>query len=105
MSFGNLQEKINTVCPNYGLNSDGTIWFTPQATEQQKAYAQALMAQWQANPSAFVDYKEERRKLYEERGATLTDCVHAIMDHLAGDDAKLNEVQVIRAQVKSEVSK
>jgi hypothetical protein len=31
------------VCPIDGINSDGVIWFKTEATDEQKAEAQALM--------------------------------------------------------------
>lgn len=45
MTLGELNDLIKAVCPITGINSDGAIWFEPEATEDQKAQAQALMDQ------------------------------------------------------------
>lgn len=43
MKLHELDELIKAVCPISGINSDGVIWFLPEATPAQKAAAQALM--------------------------------------------------------------
>lgn len=43
MRLFELDELIKAVCPISGINSDGVIWFLPEATPAQKAAAQALM--------------------------------------------------------------
>lgn len=43
MKLYELNDLIAAVCPIEGINSDGIIWFKPQATEIQIAAAQALM--------------------------------------------------------------
>lgn len=44
MKLWELDEAIKAVCPIDGVSSSGTIWFKPEATEEQKTTAQALMA-------------------------------------------------------------
>jgi hypothetical protein len=43
MKIHELDQLIKTVCPISGINSEGVIWFLPEATPAQKAAAQALM--------------------------------------------------------------
>lgn len=43
MLIHELDQLIQAVCPIDGLSSNGEIWFKPEATEEQKAAAQALM--------------------------------------------------------------
>lgn len=43
MKLSELSQSIAAVCPIDGINSDGVIWFKPDATDEQKAAAQALM--------------------------------------------------------------
>lgn len=43
MKISKLTELISAVCPIIGINSDGVIWFKPEATDEQKAAAQALI--------------------------------------------------------------
>jgi hypothetical protein len=43
MKIEELDQLIKTVAPIYGINSDGVIWFRPEATDEQSAAAQALM--------------------------------------------------------------
>ena len=43
MKLYELNGLIEAVCPINGINSDGVIWFLPEATLEQKAAAQALM--------------------------------------------------------------
>ena len=43
MKLYELHELINAVAPIDGCNSDGVIWFKPEATEEQRAAAQAIM--------------------------------------------------------------
>ena len=43
MRLFELDELIKAVCPISGINSNGVIWFLPEATPAQKAAAQALM--------------------------------------------------------------
>jgi hypothetical protein len=43
MKLYELDELIKAVCPIEGINSNGAIWFLPEATPVQKAEAQALM--------------------------------------------------------------
>ena len=45
MKLYELNDLISTACPIDGINSDGVIWFKPEATDEQKAVAQALMYQ------------------------------------------------------------
>ena len=45
MKLHELHEKIAAVCPIIGINSDGKIWFSPVATENQKAQAKNIMAE------------------------------------------------------------
>lgn len=45
MKLGELDALIRSVCPIDGINSDGEIWFRPDATDDQKALALALMNQ------------------------------------------------------------
>ena len=43
MNLPDLDTLIRTVAPIDGINSDGAIWFKPEATDEQKAAAQAIM--------------------------------------------------------------
>jgi len=43
MKLCELNDMIALVCPITGINSDGVICFKPEATEEQKAAAQAMM--------------------------------------------------------------
>lgn len=43
MKIYELDQLIKIVCPIEGVNSDGAIFFKPEATDEQKAAAQALM--------------------------------------------------------------
>ncbi len=43
MTIDALDQLIKTVCPIDGINSNGVLWFKPDATDEQKAAAQALM--------------------------------------------------------------
>lgn len=45
MKISELDAIIKAVCPIIGINSNGVIWFAPEATDEQKAAAQALMDQ------------------------------------------------------------
>ena len=45
MKLYELNSVIAAVAPVEGINSDGAIWFRPEATDEQKAAAQALMDQ------------------------------------------------------------
>lgn len=49
MKLNELNDIIALVCPIYGINTDGVIWFKPEATEAQKAEAKAIMDQHKAN--------------------------------------------------------
>ena len=46
MNILDLLDLISAVCPVDGINSDGVIWFKPEATQQQQDAATALMAQY-----------------------------------------------------------
>lgn len=43
MNLINLHHLISAVCPIDGISSSGRIDFKPEATDEQKAAAQALM--------------------------------------------------------------
>lgn len=43
MKIEELNDAILAVCPIDGLNADGIVWFKPEATEDQKQAAKALM--------------------------------------------------------------
>ena len=43
MNLYQIDEAIKAVCPIDGINSEGVIWFKPEATDEQKAAAQAIM--------------------------------------------------------------
>lgn len=43
MKLFELDQAINAVCPIDGISSSGEIWFKPEATNEQKAAAQAIM--------------------------------------------------------------
>jgi hypothetical protein len=43
MNIGQLDQLIKAVAPIDGINTNGVIWFKPEATDEQKAAAQALM--------------------------------------------------------------
>jgi len=46
MKLYELDELIKAVCPIEGINSNGAIWFLPEATPGQRAAAQALMDEY-----------------------------------------------------------
>lgn len=46
MKLYEIKEAIDRVAPIEGINSDGVIWFTKEATEKQKADAKVLMDQY-----------------------------------------------------------
>ena len=52
-----LHECVAKVCPIDGLNSNGTIFFKPEATEEERAKAKAVF-------EAF-DWSDEAAKAYE----------------------------------------
>ena len=52
MKLYELDQLIQAICPIDGINSDGVIWFKPEATDEQKADAQALMDQHLAEVEA-----------------------------------------------------
>ena len=43
MKIEQLNALILAVCPIDGCNSNGVIWFKPEATAEQKAQAQGVM--------------------------------------------------------------
>lgn len=43
MKLYELDQLIQAVCPIDGINSDGVIWFKPEATDEQKVQAQQIM--------------------------------------------------------------
>jgi len=43
MKIAELNDMIAVVAPIDGCNSDGVIFFKPEATEEQRAAAQAIM--------------------------------------------------------------
>jgi len=43
MKLYELDQLIKAVCPIDGINSEGAIWFLPEATPEQRAAAQAIM--------------------------------------------------------------
>lgn len=45
MRIEELNDSIVEVCPIDGINSDGVIWFKPEATDEQKIAAQTIMEQ------------------------------------------------------------
>lgn len=45
MKLHEIDEAIKTVCPIEGVNSQGVIWYAPEATPEQREAAEALMAQ------------------------------------------------------------
>lgn len=49
MKLYQLDELIKTVCPIDGINSNGVIWFKPEATDEQKVAAQAIADAWDIN--------------------------------------------------------
>lgn len=44
MTLAELDNIISVVCPIYGINSNGDIWFKPESTPEQQALAIELMA-------------------------------------------------------------
>ena len=46
MRLDDLLDLIAAVCPIDGINSDGVIWFKPEATQLQRDAAEALMTQY-----------------------------------------------------------
>lgn len=55
MSFAFLQSAVESAAPIDGLSSDGTIWFKPEATEQQRIAAQAIADNWVDPPDPNFD--------------------------------------------------
>lgn len=51
MTLAQLNDQIAAVCPIDGINSDGVIWFKPEATDDQRKSAQALMNQQNLKPA------------------------------------------------------
>jgi len=43
MKLHELDQLIKAVCPIEGVNTEGVIWFLPEATPEQRAAAQQLM--------------------------------------------------------------
>lgn len=43
MKLSELNDAIAEAAPIIGINSKGTIWFSDEATEAEKANAQAIM--------------------------------------------------------------
>ena len=43
MKLWELDQLIKAVCPIEGVNTEGVIWFLPEATPEQRAAAQQLM--------------------------------------------------------------
>jgi hypothetical protein len=43
MKLHELDQLIRSICPISGINTEGAIWFLPEATPEQRAAAQALM--------------------------------------------------------------
>ena len=60
-----LHEKIALVAPIDGVAYSGRIDFKPEATQQQKAAAEAIMAEYLANPSAWEAANENPLDLAE----------------------------------------
>jgi hypothetical protein len=50
MNVEKLTQKINSICPIEGLDTDRNIWFKPEATEEQKALAYDIYDNWQDIP-------------------------------------------------------
>lgn len=44
MTIEELDALVKAVCPIHGLNSNGVIWFKPEATTDQRLAAQAVVA-------------------------------------------------------------
>jgi hypothetical protein len=44
MKIYELSQLIEQEAPIYGINSDGAIWFKPEATEEEKNAARTTMA-------------------------------------------------------------
>lgn len=55
--LADLHMAIAAVCPIDGVDGDGTIWFRPEATEQQKSAAQAIAAGWNPQLPSQTDYQ------------------------------------------------
>ena len=45
MKIYELDEAIRAICPIDGINSDGVIWFKPEATKDEKAQAEKIMVE------------------------------------------------------------
>ena len=45
MKIRELDALIKVVCPIDGVNSDGVIWFKPEATAEQRAAAQQIISE------------------------------------------------------------
>ena len=43
MQLHELNDMIAAICPIEGINSNGVIWFLPEATEEQRVMAQTIM--------------------------------------------------------------
>ena len=78
-------KALQSVAPIDGLTADGLIWFRPEATEEQRAAAQAIIDNWADSPDP--DWAGFRLALYAEDawkrvlnsnpavGATIASCM------------------------------
>ena len=66
MNVRNLHIAISSVCPVEGVSSNGRIDFLPEATEEQRAAAQAILDNW-VDPTP-PDWKAFRVALYADDG-------------------------------------
>ena len=49
-----LTQKINSICPIEGLTDDGTIWFAPDVTDEQKNQEWEIYDSWVDPPEPDV---------------------------------------------------
>jgi len=60
-----IQSEISKVCPIFGVSSDGRIDFAPEATDQQKVDATALLKPTQVQLDAYkIKYQRDSAKQY-----------------------------------------
>lgn len=52
MNLAEIDRRIKAVAPIDGVNSDGVIWFKPEATEAQRQAALAIISSCDLSPNA-----------------------------------------------------
>jgi hypothetical protein len=55
--LADLHRAIAAVCPIDGVESNGVIWFRPEATDEQRTAAHAIVASWDHTAPSQSDYQ------------------------------------------------